>query len=179
MNNKIHIYGVVNQSSVDFIGLRYVIFAQGCHRNCEGCHNPLSQSFDDNIGSYITIDEIIEEINKNPLLDGITYSGGEPLEQVDVFYELSKRIKKETNLNICCYTGYVFEEIIKDNNKKKIIDVLDYLIDGPFILEKKDYRCLFRGSTNQRIIDIKKTIKNNYNIVLFDEEKYMKKWNDI
>lgn len=179
-NNKIHISGIVKESSVDFINLNYVIFVQGCNHKCEGCHNKHTWDYSSDIGAYITFDEIINDINNNPLLDGLVLSGGEPLDKVDILIELCKRVRKETSLkNITCFSGYVFEEIIKDNNKKKIIEVIDYLIDGPFILEKKDYRCLFRGSTNQRIIDIKETIKNNYNIVLFDEEKYMKKWNNI
>ena len=121
MNNKIHISGIVKESSVDFINLNYVIFVQGCNHKCEGCHNKHTWDYFSDIGNYITLDEIINDINNNPLLDGLVLSGGEPLDKVDILIELCKRVRKETSLkNISCYICCSFEEIIFDFNNISI-----------------------------------------------------------
>ncbi len=159
-NDKIRTAGIVNDSIVDGPGIRMVLFVQGCPHNCEGCHNPLTHDFDG--GEDKTIAEILDKIKSNPLLDGITFSGGEPFCQAGKLAYLGG-IVKEWGLNIITYTGYTFEYLIRssndDNKYRQLLEVTDYLIDGPFILEKKSMLLKFRGSENQRIIDVPESLK--------------------
>lgn len=157
---EIRISGLVNDSIVDGPGLRYTVFTQGCLFNCKGCHNP--QTHDLNGGRLIKINEIINEIKKNPLLSGVTISGGEPFLQVPEILALVQEIKK-LNLDVIIYTGYTFEELnaMNDDKINEIISLADYLIDGRFNLSLRSLELVFRGSSNQRIIDLKKTLKNN------------------
>lgn len=155
----LRIAGINKESIVDGPGIRLVIYTQGCKHNCVGCHNPETHSF--NGGELISIDEILKLIKENPLLDGITFSGGEPFEQAEELAELSKEVKKQ-GLNIITYTGYTFEEIMdKIDIKlgwKKLLYITDYLIDGKFDISRKSMELKFRGSLNQRIIDVKETL---------------------
>lgn len=155
---NIRIAGIIKESIVDGPGIRYVVFAQGCKHNCPGCHNPQTHSFSG--GKLIGIDQIIEQIKRNPLLDGVTFTGGEPFEQAEQFAELGRRAQ-EMGLSVMVYTGYLYEVIIskKDLNSgwSKLLEVADILVDGPFIEAEKDYLLKFRGSKNQRIIDLNKT----------------------
>lgn len=155
---KLRLFGCVNDSIVDGPGLRYTIFVQGCHHNCLGCHNP--ESHDINGGYVKEIAEILKEIDENPLLDGITLSGGEPMLQVETSIELSKEVKKR-NLNIILYSGYTYEQIIDDVNKKSLLELCDMLIDGKFELEKRSLSLLYRGSSNQRLINVQESLKQN------------------
>lgn len=151
----IRISGIVKESVVDGPGIRYVIFAQGCLHKCVGCHNPHTHDFK---GGYdIDADVLKEDIIKNPFIDGVTFSGGDPFYQVDGFCYLAKELKKN-NIHIVCYTGFVYEDIVKNNDKKKLLENIDLLIDGPFILSQKTFKLPFRGSSNQRIIDVKKSL---------------------
>ena len=160
--NIIRISGIVKESIVDGPGIRLVVFSQGCKHNCKGCHNPQTHSFEN--GQMINIEDILEMIKKNPLLDGVTFSGGDPFEQAESFAELGKEVKK-LGLNIITYTGYTYEEIIESVDKKKgwkdLLHVTDMLIDGPFQIDKRSLELKFRGSSNQRIIDVKKSLENN------------------
>lgn len=154
-NTTIRIAGIVRESIVDGPGLRFVVFSQGCPHKCKGCHNPDTHDFQ---GGYdCSINKIIEEIDKNPLLSGVTFSGGEPFCQSKEFYELGIEIKKR-NLDIIAFSGYTIEqlkEMIKENKYiEKLLEIIDYLIDGPFILEEKDLTLLYRGSRNQRFLDM-------------------------
>ena len=164
---KLRLFGCVNDSIVDGPGLRYTIFVQGCHHNCLGCHNP--ESHDINGGYVKEIAEILKEIDENPLLDGITLSGGEPMLQVETLIELSKEIKKR-NLNIILYSGYTYEQIIDDVNKKSLLELCDMLIDGKFELEKRSLSLLYRGSSNQRLINVQESLKQNCIIVYNESE---------
>ena len=161
--NEIKIADIINESIVDGPGIRMTIFAQGCPHKCIGCHNPATHDFD--AGKYISVDEIIDKIKKNPLLGGITLSGGEPFSQAEVFAKLAEKAH-ELNLNVITYTGYTVEEIFAgvDKNKgwKELLTQTDTLIDGPFILEQRDLTLKFRGSKNQRIIDPKESIIKGY-----------------
>ncbi|RBP64516.1 ribonucleoside-triphosphate reductase class III activase subunit [Alkalibaculum bacchi] len=163
---NIRVAGIVKESIVDGPGIRYVIFAQGCKHNCPGCHNPRTHSFDE--GYMVDIDDIIKELSLNPLLDGITFSGGEPLEQGDEFLDLAKRIKENSNLNIMVYTGYLYEAIIhsQNNSWKELLHLCDILVDGPFMEKEKDYRLVFKGSKNQRIINLKESKKEGRIILM-------------
>lgn len=152
---------IMTDSIVDGEGIRAVIWTQGCLHNCPGCHNPTTHSFEE--GFLLDIEEIKQQIDELEGQDGITFSGGDPLYQVEACLELSKYIKSK-KLNIWCYTGFTYEALISmSKNNPKIIDFLktiDVLIDGPFVLEQKSLDCTFRGSKNQRIIDTKESIKN-------------------
>ena len=156
-------------SIVDGEGIRAVLWTQGCLHKCPGCQNPQTHSFDD--GFLIDIEEVKEQIDELEGQDGITFSGGDPFYQVEECIEIAKYIKSK-KMNIWCYTGFTYETLIKlakDNNKIiEFLKLIDVLVDGPFILEKKSLDCVFRGSTNQRIIDTKLSLKNK-EVVLVDK----------
>lgn len=158
--NSIRLSGIIKESIVDGPGIRYVIFTQGCKKRCFMCHNSETQPLD---GGYVRkLDEIVAEWSENPLLKGITLSGGEPfLQPKEVFYLVQKA--KSMHLDILVYSGYYYEDLKSFNNKyiDKILDTIDYLIDGPFEYHNKDLNLLFRGSSNQRYIDLNKSRKFN------------------
>lgn len=159
LSDEIRIAGTVNDSIVDGPGIRFAIFTQGCPHHCEGCHNPHTHSFDG--GKLVTLESLLEMIKANPLLDGVTYTGGEPFCQAKLLYELGIEIKK-SGLDIVTYTGYQYEYLIEhadsENFFMELLSITDYLIDGPFQLDKRDILLKFKGSSNQRIINIKKSI---------------------
>jgi len=165
---EIRIAGLVNDSIVDGDGLRFAIFTQGCPHNCEGCQNP--QTHDFNSGEIYEIEEIIERVLENPLLDGVTFTGGEPFCQAKALSKMAK-IFLENNLNIITYTGYTYEYLLEnstsENHYADLLGVTDILIDGKFEIEKKDYNLRFRGSSNQRIIDCKNSLKSN-SLILYE-----------
>ncbi|WP_353096504.1 anaerobic ribonucleoside-triphosphate reductase activating protein [Tissierella praeacuta] len=150
---QIRIAGIEEESIVDGPGIRLVIFTQGCNHNCIGCHNPETHSFRG--GKLIDIEDIVNMIKENPLLDGITLSGGDPFEQAVECSVLAKRVKN-LGLNVVTYTGYTFEEILTNKKFRQLLLQTDILIDGKFEVSKKSMVLQFRGSTNQRIIDVKK-----------------------
>jgi len=161
---KIKVAGIVNDSIVDGPGLRLSIFAQGCPHNCFGCHNP--ETHDPQGGNFIDIDEIIEQVRKNPLLQGITLSGGEPFMQIGAMCELAKRVR-EIGLDVIIYTGYTWEELMANEDFRPLACEADYIVDGQFELALRTLDMPFVGSSNQRIIDVKKSM-NSGNIVLHE-----------
>ncbi len=157
--SDLRIAGTVNDSIVDGDGIRFTIFTQGCPHNCEGCHNP--QTHDFNGGTVADTDELLEKIKENPLLDGVTFSGGEPFCQAHELAVMGKKIKS-LGLNITTYTGYTFEELYTNRDKNhwgELLAVTDILIDGRFILALKDWTIKFRGSSNQRYIDCQESLR--------------------
>lgn len=171
LNNykSIRIAGVVRESIVDGPGFRFVVFCQGCPHGCPGCHNPATHDFE---GGYdCDIEKIIAAVDQNPLLDGVTFSGGEPFCQPEAFYNLGVELKKR-NLNLLAYTGYTYEELIsmKDKSVDKLLSILDLLVDGRYVKEERDLTLLFRGSKNQRVIDMALTREKNQVILA---EKYI------
>ena len=159
---SIKIAGVVNDSIVDGEGFRFTIFTQGCYHNCPECQNP--QTHDVNGGRDVDTDELFEQICENPLLSGVTFSGGEP------FLQRSARLFHERGLDITTFTGYTLEQLWQMNNEdvNALLAQTDVLIDGPFIADKKDISLRFRGSSNQRVIDMNETRKVGQ-IVLVEE----------
>lgn len=150
--------GVVRESIVDGPGFRFAIFCQGCPHHCPECHNPGTHDFEG--GKDTSFERILEEIDKNPLLAGVTFSGGEPFCQAAAFAALADEIKKR-NLDIVTFSGYTLEQLRKmaetDQGVADLLEKTDLLIDGPFIKAEKDLTLQFRGSRNQRIIDMKAT----------------------
>jgi len=149
--------GIEEESTVDGEGIRFVLFCQGCPHHCKGCHNPSTWSYDK--GDFISPEEILYKMKQNELLDGITLSGGEPFEQVDELLPLLKLITPK--YNVWSYSGYIYEDLIRDTNKKKLLQYIDYLIDGPYIEDLRDLTLQFRGSSNQRIINVQESLKQN------------------
>jgi len=156
--NNLRIAGVIRESIVDGPGIRFVVFAQGCPHRCPGCHNPGTHDFE---GGYLcSLEKILEAVAVNPLVSGVTFSGGEPFCQPEAFCQLALGIRKiNPELDILSFTGYTLEEL---QEKKKavpavgsLLEQLDYLIDGPFLEDQKDLSIPFRGSRNQRFIDLK------------------------
>jgi len=147
----LRVNSLLKETISDGPGIRYAVYCQGCPHSCEGCHNP--QTHNPNDGVIIEIDEILNDITKNPLLDGITLSGGEPFLQVEPLIELCKAVRK-LSLNIWIYSGWTFEELQADPAKKQLLELCDVLIDGPFVQEKRSLVLPWRGSDNQRVIDV-------------------------
>lgn len=162
MNDKkfVRLAGIIYESLVNGPGFRRVFFAQGCLHNCGGCFNKESHAMEG--GSLENMDKLIDEIRKNPLLKGVTFSGGDPLEQADKFAYLAEEIKK-IGLDIWCYTGYTFEYILQHQYERagwqELLKNIDVLVDGRFEEDKRSEKIKYRGSTNQRIIDVQESIR--------------------
>ena len=157
---KLRLAGVIRESIVDGPGIRMTIFTQGCPHHCKGCHN--EQTWDFQAGYESSTERILEEAQKDPLLRGLTFTGGEPFAQAESMAVLAKEAKA-LGYDIFCYTGYTFEKLyseFKSNPEyKELLTYCDWLVDGPFILEKRSLMLKFRGSTNQRILDVKKSLE--------------------
>lgn len=144
-------------TSVDGPGLRTSVYFAGCVHQCPGCHNP--QTWDINQGKPTSIDDLLEVIKYNEF--PVTFSGGDPFFQATEVAELARRIKQELNLNIWCYTGYLWENLLKHEEFMPLLQNIDVLVDGPFIQARRDISLLFRGSGNQRIIDVQESLRKN------------------
>ncbi|MCI8497190.1 MAG: anaerobic ribonucleoside-triphosphate reductase activating protein [Clostridiales bacterium] len=152
--------GVIRESIVDGPGIRLVVFVQGCPHHCKGCHNPATH---DPAGGYDgNGDRILREVDKNPLLSGVTFSGGEPFEQAEPLSRLAQQIHARDK-NVVTYTGYTMEHLLSRLSERPDWEALlrgtDILVDGPFILEQKDMLLKFRGSRNQRVLSPVQSLK--------------------
>ena len=148
---NMRIAGIVNDSIVDGPGLRLAIFAQGCPHHCPGCHNPESHDFAG--GSDMDTEKIIARMDANPLLDGITLTGGEPFEQPDACRILADAAHAR-GLNVWAYSGYTFEQLCAVPEKRRLLEACDVLVDGPFLPEERSLDLRFRGSKNQRVLKV-------------------------
>ncbi len=163
-------------SIVDGEGIRAVIWTQGCPHHCPGCHNPTTHDY--NGGYLVDVDELKKEINTLDDEVGVTFSGGDPFEQPEACCELAKYIHS-VKLNVWCYTGYTFEELLKksdtDSNVMNFLREIDILVDGRFVEKLKSFEIKFRGSKNQRVIDVKKSLSSG-KVILHDvDHKNVKK----
>ena len=161
-------------SIVDGEGIRTVIWTQGCPHHCPGCHN--ASTWDFNEGALIDVKDVIEELKTIKNQDGITLSGGDPVCQSDACYEISKAAH-EMGLNVWCYTGYTYEMMLTNPKMRRLLVQIDVLVDGKFIQEEKSYDIYFRGSRNQRIIDVPKSLKEE-KVVLVDKYMEDKNYNE-
>ena len=153
---NIRIAGLVNDSIVDGPGFRFAVFTQGCPHACPGCHNPETHDFSG--GRDEDTNTIIEKFRTNPLLDGITLTGGDPFCQPEACIELANAAHK-AGLNVWAYTGFTYEEISANPAMRALVETIDVLVDGPFLLSERTLSMRFRGSKNQRMIDIPASIK--------------------
>lgn len=169
MGCELRLCGVEPESIVDGKGFRYVIFTQGCPHRCPGCHNP--QSHDFHGGTLADTVDLFRDICENPLLRGVTFSGGEPFCQPRPLWHLAKQLHAR-GLDITVYTGYTYEALLKmkDPDIAALLAEADVLVDGPFVQAEKDLTLLYRGSRNQRVIDMNRTRAEN-RVVLFDLEQ--------
>ena len=157
------IAGLANDSIVDGPGLRLTVFTQGCPHHCPGCHNPQSHDFTG--GELRDTGEILEIMRDNALLDGITLSGGEPFAQPEACAELA-RAAHEDGLNVWCYTGYTFEDLLEGRTEwMELLRNIDVLVDGPFVLSQRTLEAHFRGSSNQRIIDVQQSLRTGKTVL--------------
>jgi len=149
--------------------MRLTLFVQGCERKCPGCHNEAALPMDG--GKLYDPQEIMDIIRKNPMLSGVTFSGGEPMLQAKALLPLARMIK-DTGLDLAVYTGYTFEELIEQNDAAvmELLSYADTLIDGPFILEKKSLSLNFRGSSNQRILNLRESLKQGMAVLEQDPD---------
>ena len=170
MPGMIRLAGIVRESIVDGPGIRFTVFCQGCPHGCPGCHNPESHDFSG--GQDCSIDRLLEEIDKDPLLAGVTFSGGEPFCQPEGFLELAKGVK-ERGLNITSFSGYTFEQLedmaAENIAVRDLLDMTDILVDGPYIKAQRDLTLQFRGSGNQRVIDMNRTRAEGH-IVIWQQQ---------
>lgn len=154
---------IIAGTTVDGPGLRTSIYFAGCHHRCPDCHNP--HSWDFNGGTELNDAEIMAEIETNGF--NVTFSGGDPMAQADALISLATMIRS-AGYNIWCYTGYTFEEVIADTNMRRLLELCDVLVDGHFISGLRDISLRFRGSANQRLIDVKQSLECG-KIILWDD----------
>ena len=160
----ISVLNILEDTTVDGPGFRTSVYSAGCENYCKGCHNP--QSWNIHHGTMMSTEEIMEVIEKDPFSD-VTFSGGDPMLQAEGFTELAKAIRERTSKTIWCYTGYTFEYLITDPVKRNLLTYLDVLVDGPFVEALKDESLHFRGSSNQRLIDVQASLNSN-KVVLYE-----------
>ena len=167
MNKTVRLAGIAYESLVNGPGMRRVFFAQGCKHKCKGCFNPETHSFED--GEIMDMDKLIKDVLDNPILKGVTFSGGDPIEQAHSFAYMAKAFKN-SNLNIWCYTGYTFEKLLEvmkvDTAISELLNNIDVLVDGRFEINNKEEGLRFRGSTNQRIINVKESLNQNKVVIM-------------
>ena len=144
--------GIVSDSIVDGPGIRTTVFSQGCPHHCEGCHNPETWAF--GCGTPIPEEAVVEIVKSNPLCRGVTFSGGEPFAQAEGFAKLGKLLKQQ-GYEVASYSGYTFEQLLNGTKaQRELLETIDILIDGPYLQQQRSLEISFRGSRNQRILDV-------------------------
>ena len=155
--------GVIEESIVDGPGLRFVLFLQGCRAHCKGCQNP--QTWDFEGGTLVPAGDILSRIQGDPLVHGITFSGGEPFEQAVELLPLAAELKRR-GYHLMAFSGYTLEQLLQKEGCRELLSLLDLLVDGPFVEEQKSLELRFRGSRNQRILNMAATRENGWKPVL-------------
>ena len=150
---------------VDGPGFRTSVYCAGCLHACPGCHNPQSWSFDG--GREMTVEEVMQVIESDPYAS-VTFSGGDPMYQAAAFSELAREIHRRTNKDIWCYTGFRFESLIQPEQRELLAEI-DVLVDGPFVKSLRDEDLLFRGSSNQRLIDVQASLFSGHTVLWNDD----------
>ena len=159
----ISILDIVEDTTVDGPGFRTTVYCAGCPNHCPGCHNP--QSWDMANGREVDVEDILDTILADPFAD-VTFSGGDPMFQPVGFAALAKAVKERSGKNIWCYTGYLFEDLLKNAQQKELLEYVDVLVDGRFVEVLKDESLRFRGSSNQRIIDVQASLLHGKTVLL-------------
>lgn len=159
----ISILDIVEDTTVDGPGFRTTVYCAGCPNRCPGCHNP--QSWDMANGREVDVEDILDTILADPFAD-VTFSGGDPMFQPVGFAALAKAVKERSGKNIWCYTGYLFEDLLKNAQQKELLEYIDVLVDGRFVEVLKDESLRFRGSSNQRIIDVQASLSSGTTVLL-------------
>ena len=155
----LNLAGIVGDSIVDGPGIRTTVFCQGCPHHCLGCQNPETWEF--GCGTDMDEETIVDIVRSNPLCRGVTFSGGEPFAQAEGFAKLA-RLLKAAKYEVACYSGYTFEALLRGTQAQRdLLGTIDVLIDGPFLMGEKSLEVPFRGSRNQRILDVPKSLAAN------------------
>lgn len=165
-NRLLRVLDIVEGTSVDGPGLRTSIYFAGCENCCEGCHNPQSWSPDG--GRAMSIGEIMDIIDEADM--NVTFSGGDPLFRPEGVIELARRIKSSGGKTLWCYTGYTFGQVAADERRRGILEYADVLVDGRYIAAERDETLRFRGSRNQRIIDVRRTLQEGRVVEMADDD---------
>lgn len=156
----LRILDIVDDTTVDGPGFRTSIYCAGCTHHCPGCHNP--QSWTKDGGREMSVEELMEIIEADPFAPGVTFTGGDPMQQAEGFTALARAIRQRTKKNIWCYTGYTFETLLTMPAQRELLELVDVLVDGPFIEAQRNTDLLFRGSANQRLIDVPRTLAEGH-----------------
>lgn len=152
---NIQLMRIVVDTTVDGPGWRSSVYCAGCRHACPGCHNPETWSF--SAGESVSVDEVFDRLAQTE--GNITFSGGDPMYQAEAFTALSKRIVEELHRTIWCYTGFTFEQVQADPVMRQILPYLEVLVDGPFVEAQKSLDLMFRGSSNQRLVDVQASLR--------------------
>ena len=161
----ISVLNIIEDTMVDGPGFRTSIYCAGCQHQCPGCHNP--QSWDFSGGQTMTTDDIMRIVESDPYARGVTFSGGDPMYQPEGFAELARAIHDRTpQKDIWCYTGFVYEQLLSNPRQRALLEQLDVLVDGPFVRAQRDETLVFRGSRNQRIIDVQASLQQGHTVTL-------------
>ncbi len=166
----LRLYGTATDSIVDGPGLRYTVFVQGCSHACSGCHNPESQPYEG--GTVKKVDDLVGEILANKLIQGVTLSGGEPLDQSAGILDLARKLS-ENDIPLWLYTGYLIEDVAKgrpDERAREVVSLCEVVVDGPFVETMHSYDLSWRGSSNQRLVDVQASKKAG-KIVLWEKDQ--------
>ena len=154
---SIRVIDIVEDTTVDGPGFRTSIYWAGCTHHCAECHNP--QSWATDAGHDMSVDELLDVIEADPFAN-VTFSGGDPMQQAEGFTELATAIKARTHKTIWCYTGYTYEALLHMPSQRRLLDKLDVLVDGPYVAAQHNSDLVFRGSANQRIIDVPRSLRS-------------------
>lgn len=166
----VDVAGIDEDAIADGPGLRCTLFVQGCRHHCPGCHNPQTHEF--GIGTKMSVDALFERITANPILSGITFSGGDPMFQPGPLADLADRLHAHAPYDIAIFTGFTFEALLKIGTpeQRRLLAACDVLIDGPFVQAQRDRNLRFRGSSNQRILDIRRSLEENAPVWVADPD---------